>query len=300
MTSVEPVIERLSKDLKTAAATLSPDEARYLVDAYYQIQEYRKAADNQVRSLAKQNEPHAVIEWLGRQNEILEAQLKRALDTWSDTSELGRWAKSITGIGPVISAGLLAHIDITKAPTAGHIWRFAGLDPTVVWSKKTKRPWNASLKTLCWKIGESFVKVSGHPEDFYGQFYLKRKAAEWEKNLAGEFADQARQSTERKTFGETTAAIKWYKGRFDPATVREFQRLEKNLLELPAVENGTPMLPPAQIHARAKRYAVKLFLAHYHDVAYHLHYKQPPPKPYVIEHLGHVHLIGAPNFKPIA
>src|SRR5581483_161544 len=25
------------------------------------------------------------------------------------------------------------HIDIEKAPTAGHIWRFAGLDPTLRW-----------------------------------------------------------------------------------------------------------------------------------------------------------------------
>lgn len=56
---------------------------------------------------------------------------------------------SIHGIGPVISAGLLAHIDIHRAVTVGHIWRFAGLDPSVKWLKKTKRPWNAGLKVLC-------------------------------------------------------------------------------------------------------------------------------------------------------
>ena len=40
------------------------------------------------------------------------------------------------GIGPVIAAGLLANIDIKQAPTVGHIWRFAGLDPTNKWIGK--------------------------------------------------------------------------------------------------------------------------------------------------------------------
>src|SRR3990167_10769230 len=168
-------ITRLSRDLKEAAATLSPDEARYLVDAYYQIQEYRKAASNQVRSLVEAKEPHAVILWLAEQNESLESQIKRALDRWSDANAVGQWAKSIVGIGPVISAGLLAHIDIAKAPTVGHIWRFAGLDPTLVWEKKTKRPFNAQLKTLCWKIGESFVKTCNNVASQYGPVYLARK-----------------------------------------------------------------------------------------------------------------------------
>src|SRR5271165_4286334 len=201
-TPIESAIERLTKDLKTAAATLSPNEARYLVDAYYSIQEYRKAAANQVRALSTSGEPHAVIAWLFRQHEILEAQIKRSLEAWTDSSKLGQWAKSITGIGPVISAGLLAHIDITKAPTVGHIWRFAGLDPTVVWGKKEKRPWNASLKTLCWKIGESFVKVSGNDADFYGKIYLERKETEWQSNLSGTLASQATAATEKKTFGK--------------------------------------------------------------------------------------------------
>ena len=42
-------VERLSKDLARASTTLSTDEARYLVDAYYTIQGYRIAAGGQVR-----------------------------------------------------------------------------------------------------------------------------------------------------------------------------------------------------------------------------------------------------------
>src|SRR6185312_11642646 len=101
--------------------TMSPDEARYLVDAYYLMQENRKRSDNQVRSM--EAEPHTVIAWLAENSDMLEGQIKRALDKYTDAHVVGQWMKSIHGIGPVIAAGLMAHIDINKAPTVGHIWR---------------------------------------------------------------------------------------------------------------------------------------------------------------------------------
>lgn len=268
MIELEP-LQRLSRDLKEAARTLSPNEARYLVDSYYQIQEYRKASDNQVRAMSESTEPHQVLTWLASNSEVLENQIRRALDAWSDEQAAGKWAKSITGIGPVISAGLLAHIDITKAPTVGHIWRFAGLDPTLKWEKGQKRPFNASLKVLCWKIGESFVKVSNHKADFYGKFYQRRKELETERNEAGQFAEQAAAKLEKFKIGKTTDAYAAY---------------------------SIGKLPPAHIHSRAKRYAVKLFLAHYHHVAYRCHFGVDPPKPYVISILGHADYIAPPNF----
>jgi hypothetical protein len=176
---------------------------------------------------------------------------------------------SIVGIGPVISAGLAAHIDVTRSNTVGHIWRFAGLDPTVEWKKGEKRPWNASLKCLCWTIGESFVKVSGRPDDFYGQLYLQRKQIEQQRNEAGGLADQAARKLERFKIGKDTDAYKAY---------------------------AAGKLPPAHIHARAKRWAVKLFLAHYHHVAWTMATGTPPPKPYVISILGHADMIMPPNF----
>jgi hypothetical protein len=262
------VVQQLNRDFVKAASTLSVNEARYLVDAYYTIQEYRKAAANQVRSLAESNEPHAVIQWLFDQNQTLETQIKRALDSWTDSIPAAAWAKSIVGIGPVISAGLAAHIDINRCTTVGQIWRFAGLDPTVAWLPKTKRPWNAALKCLCWKIGESFVKVSGREGDFYGKLYQQRKALEQARNEAGEFAVQAKAKVERFDIGKDTDAYSYY---------------------------AAGKLPPAHIHARAKRWAVKLFLAHYHHVAWKLATGHEPPKPYVIAHLNHADCIMPPN-----
>ena len=130
---IEP-IERLRRDLKKAAATLTATEARFLVDAYYQMQKDRIRAAHQARTLAASGEPHAVLTWLFDNTAVLERNIKTALGVYSQAQPVGRWAESLVGIGPVISAGLLAHIDIAKAPTVGHIWRFAGLDPTMVWA----------------------------------------------------------------------------------------------------------------------------------------------------------------------
>lgn len=257
-------IEKLSKDLRKATATLSAQEVRYLVDSYYQMQENRKRSDNQVRAMSESDEPHEVLTWLATNNRRLENQIKAGLDAYSKSQPIGEWARSIVGIGPVISAGLIAHIDINKAPTVGHIWRFAGLDPTQEWRKGKRRPWNASLKTLCWKIGESFVKVSGKDDAFYGKIYIKRKEYETAKNEAGDYADQAAAKLKKFKIGKDTDAYKYYiEGR----------------------------LPPAHIQGRVKRYAVKLFLSHLHEQWYQLEFGEMPPLPYPISILGHAHKI---------
>ncbi len=172
---------------------------------------------------------------------------------------------SVVGIGPVIAAGLLAHIDITKAPTVGHIWRFAGLDPTLKWEKGQKRPYNAALKTLCaYKLGESFVKTQNHKNGLYGKLFAQKKRELEAANDALRFAETAKQTLATKKIGKETDAYK-------------------------ALIQGR--LPQAQVHARARRYAVKIFLSHYHAEAYRQHYGVEPPKPFAIAILGHAHMI---------
>ena len=138
------------------------------------------------------------------------------------------------GVGPIAASGFLAYIDIAKAPTVGHIWRFAGLDPTVSWNKGCKRPWCAALKRQAWLLGESFVKVSGREADVYGKVYKVRKELEVSRNTAGLYAEQAAHALLTKKYDPSTEAYKAYiEGR----------------------------LPDARIHMRAKRYAVKLPLS---------------------------------------
>ena len=67
---LEPVM-RLGRDLRAAAATLSDAEARYLVDAYYLMQENRIRSDHQAGKLAEAGEPNLFIKWLAEQNSKL-------------------------------------------------------------------------------------------------------------------------------------------------------------------------------------------------------------------------------------
>ena len=270
-TILDPLIP-LTRDLRRAAESLTIPEARYLVDYYYTIQDDRTRADRQMLAMAKTSpdaEPHELINWVSENTLRLEHNIRGALDTFSSAMIPGRWAKSIVGVGPVIAAGLLAHVDVAREPTCGSLWRFAGLDPTQVWDKGQKRPFNARLKTLCWKIGESFVKVSNNPRDIYGKVYSHRKEFEIQRNDAGDLADQAATKLATVRIGKDTEAYKAY---------------------------SQGLLPPGHIHARAKRYAVKLFLAHYHHVAYEYHFGTPPPKPFILNQEGHTHFIAPPNW----
>lgn len=167
----------------------------------------------------------------------------------------------------MIAAELLAHIDITRCPTVGHIWRFAGLDPTSKWEKKQKRPWNAALKTLCWKVGQSFMKFSNRDDCYYGKVYRARKEYEIARNEAGGNAAAVAEGLARIKDKNTEAYKHLIAGR----------------------------LPPGQIDARARRYAVKLFLSHFHAVWYEQHFGTKPPLPYPIAMLGHAHLIPPPS-----
>jgi len=251
---------KLERDLRKAAVTLTDTEARFLVDAYYQMQDSRIRARHQERSMDK--EPHEILTWFGDQDALLENNIKAALDQYSDGHPIGRRMRTVVGVGPVISAGMLAHIDIARCETVGSIWRFAGLDPTSEWKKKTKRPFNADLKKLCWKLGESFVKVCNRDDAVYGKLYRERKDQEILKNEAGDFADQAAEKLEKFNIGKSTDAYKAY---------------------------SVGKLPPAHIHSRARRYAVKMFLSHLHEVWYEHHHGKAAPAPYVFVHGGHAH-----------
>lgn len=269
MSAIAEGISKLSRDLRAASKLMTPREARYFVNAYYDLQDYRIAAGNQQRKLLEGAEPSEWMEWFNSNLTVFENQIKGMLDKWSAAQPMGEWARAVVGIGPVISAGLLANIDIGKAPTVGHIWRFAGLDPTVKWGKHQKRPWNASLKRLCWLTGESFVKVSGNAKDVYGKLYLTRKQYEMDRNERGGCAEAAKQRLEED------------KGK----------KLDADLRALLA----TGKLPQIAMHERAKRYAVKQFLSDWHGEAYRQHYGTEPPLPYPIAILGHAHWRNRPQ-----
>lgn len=317
-------IKKLTKHLKEGATTITQNDVRFIIQSYYQIQDYRIALAGQIRSINQANQTdeapqHELLDWLFSNMKQLEEEIVKAIDAYTDSLRVGRWLKEITGIGPILAGGLLCYLDVEKAPSVSHFYSYAGLNDnnrpwlgsekarnlvneyvsdevtdeelfaladatsrrydkllqmclnekgkrskTQLIKQLSKPPYNIELKKLLWKIGESFVKVSGKDSSLYGRLYKERKHYETVKNENKEYADQAKLKLETTNIGKTTEAYKFY---------------------------SEGMLPPAHIQARAKRYAEKIFLSHLYDEMYKDKYGKQPAKAYVLEHLGHVDVI---------
>ena len=247
------------------AHKLSNAEARFLITDYYANQEARKRADMQLRHLgdraADSNAP--LLRYTSECNAEWEGVVKKALGRFAEASPVGRWMMEQCGVKEVIAAGLLAHIDIEKAPTVGHIWRFAGQDPTCKWKEGEKRPFNAALKQLCYHLGECIKRTWKDADSFYGSIYGSRKALIVARNDAGYNAERA------KTF------------RTKSNDVRKVLKQGK--------------LPDGNLDRQACNYVAKIFLSHLHAVMYWDRYRKAPPKPFAISILGHAHEIRIPR-----
>jgi len=288
---------KLGRDLRKGAARLSRANARWIIDQYYSIQDERIRSASQGRANASAEEPKELIGWIFDTMRRFEAAIQAALGEYAKQYKVGQWLMAQYGIGPVLSAACLAHLEIENRPTVGHFWRFAGLDPTSTWEKKTRRPWNAQLKSiLVFKMGESFVKFHNRDQCYYGKLWKLHKDKLWGQNRAGEFAEQAAVDVDNKKYKATTQAIKWVKGEYSTAGVEAWLAAGKGEKPPEQASNGdgVPMLPPAQIHARARRWTVKLFVSHLHEVMHWDWYGKAPPNPYIFDHptIGeHVHLL---------
>lgn len=263
--SLEELPPPVRRDL---ARSLHAAEAKSLVRYYYAIQKHRVACRLRAYALGQRGQPALVHKSLALSMERWEQIIQNVLDVYSMTQVPGQWARSVYGIGPVLASGLLAYVDPAKAKSPSAVWRFAGLDPTLEWERGQRRPYCSDFKVLCWRIGESFVKFQNRPKCYYGRLYAERKEYEAQRNQDGAFADQAKEILSKRRFRDSTTK-EWY-------------------------ERG--MLSPGHISARARRWVVKLFLAHYWQVAYEDHYGEPAPKPYVISRLGHADYLPPPGW----
>lgn len=237
-------------------------DVRFITRYYYAIQDDRKRTHSQLRESLLRNENNLLLKYLAAQTQEIEKAVKYAMESYTDQHEVGHWLKQIYGIGPVIAAGIVAHIDIKKAVTSGHIESFAGYNPNMVWPEKTKRPYNADLKVLFYHAGCSFMKFSGNDDCVYGKWFLQKLGEYKARNEAGEYAAQAAEGL-KKYKKETVAYATCLQGK----------------------------LPGAQIVARARRWTIKLFISHLHEYWYTKYHGEPPAKPYAISILGHAHHI---------
>jgi hypothetical protein len=231
---IETRNELIDKIIK--AYELDTKDIADVVELYYDCQDLRIKHANRERSEGPGQLVSWLNKWLGIGESVISAKLRDWVESEDSPAET-KWAYAQVGIGPVIAAGLSAHIDLSKAEHISSLWKFAGLAPGFDRRVKgEKLCYNGRLKTLCWKLGESFVKVSGKEGATYGQLYVRFKIEEIERNATGRYAKEAAKELSSKRFAKDTVT-------------------RKRLME--------GMLSDAHLHARAKRRAVKIFLSHY-------------------------------------
>jgi hypothetical protein len=254
--------ELITKIVRTL--TLQTHEISAIVSLYYDCQDLRIAHANKDRTEA----PSELVEWLDFWMHAGETVIFNKLKHWieSDKSPAeAKWAYDQVGIGPILAAALAAHIDPARADSPSAVWKFAGLAPGFDRKTKgTKLPYNSRLKVVCWKMGQSFIKVSGREDATYGKLYRQFKSEEVSRNETGRYAEAAAKELGSKKFKDG---------------------ITKARLEAGKLSDG-------HLDARARRRVVKIFLANYWVVARESR-GLPVRDPYAMTILGHDGIIKA-------
>lgn len=327
--SFQPLI-RLNKDLNDSAQLLGRRQIHTLVDLYYKIQDVRKGAISQ-RFSADPDIPNKLINWLGENWKRFEGDVKKPMQEVCETYRVGQWLTGLTGIGPVLAAGLMSALDLSQAVTVGHWWSLCGLVPTIHWLGKTKA--KEAVETAIEEVGPSLEEVTRVAATAMGiRWETLHKWATTKKDGGTQTLTKTSliAATSRRPWSNKLKTLcykcsdcfvkfcnhpKQYYGSI--YLDRKKYETEKNERKDYADQAAQALvkfnygketearkwylsgkLPPAHIHARCMRYTVKLFLSHLHHVM-HLDVKGVPPvKPYglMIPSSNHRHFIPIPNF----
>lgn len=328
MAILQKALGTMSKDLKKAEVQIDSRQARFLVDTYYMIQEKRKRVGNQISALQKLGEPTESLELFFGINSQLEDFLRKMLDNFTDRHPMGEWMRGIIGIGPVLSAGILAHIQIDRTHCRGSIHRYAGLDPSLKWVSSTNasafvkkelglddrdQVTNEHLLKAAAFCGQNVETLTGKAME-YGDgditaaslakaictcpynaklkklCFLIGKSFVYSCNHPDSFYGRL-YLQKKEELQEQNEALK-----FKDEALRKAAMVGKSTEAYVYYSDGK--LPPAHIFARAKRWTVKMFLNHLYEVWYKIEYGEEPPLPYPmvypVDGVLHVHKIDPP------
>lgn len=178
---------------------------RRLVDIYYDVQDVRIRTSNRLRQFPIKSKiayPKELLEIEKRVKSEIEFNL-------SSVPIYTQWLQKVRGIGPCLGGGLIATVmvrfgmkdslegcneietryalktkdkkfrvpeirGISAFANVSKLWKFCGQHVVDGHAPRRRRGENINyspkMKTLCWKIGESFVKVGGFYRERYEEF----------------------------------------------------------------------------------------------------------------------------------
>lgn len=297
---------------------------RGICEDYYDVQKMRMELENQLRSFkqgASEQDAEVVKTTFADKLRLLEKDIQKYLQENIEQEPIyDTWLKNIKGIGPVLGAGLVSWIGRvephtitiydkktgkplidkkTKQPvtkekgyaTISKLWAYSGLKVDNDTGKAIKRKkgekanYNARLKTLLWKVGESFVKGGDGYRTLYEQFRgdYDRK---WKTHLDCGSSGCALVSKNRMkhSYACTSCGHK---------SDKQFSKKLAPIMDCPKCKKENTFVLiccDAHRYMAAKRKTVKVFLAHYWMVARQLK-NLPIQQPWIIGRDGHAHEI---------
>lgn len=230
----------LFKDTDVAFEHYNQRSMRDIVSAYYRMQSERSVLSAHSNKLQESEYNHDVLDRVSDVFVSIEDSLYPLFETFSSQYRVGQWALLHSGITPVFVAGLISNIDISKAYNVSSVYRYCGIDPSLTYVKGSKVPWNTDLKSLVWKIGQSISKSNTDKHSFYVDLYHQNRTSCQQVNLSGGYSQKAKDTLANRNIKNTA--------------IRQ------------TLESG--FLPDVYIDAQARKFAVKIFLAHFHTVWY--------------------------------
>lgn len=251
---------------------------RALVDTFYAVQKERIGASNRLQAIfmgVDENDPlrQKVMGKIAQLQKLEEAILRDALSLLRDIPVWDEFLSKVKGIGPALGAKLLS-LPLDPRRNLSAWWAYFGLVPY-------------AFKCECAR-GHRFINPKVPPacpvETGYGEERQKCGA----KIVKTELIDRApRRTRGAKGFWNPKARSLAYLIGRQFALVGEngyYGRLYKQAKEI--YKRKHPDFQPIRIDAQARRYAVKIFLAHYYQTVCELN-GIPYRLPYAIEILGH-------------
>ena len=158
------------------------NDLRALVDFRTQIQKQRIAISNRLDALAREADEaesttSALWERWFYELQDIEGRIDKDIESITGDYPIIALMCEVKGVGKLLAAQVVAHIDISRAPHVSSLWRYAGYGVDGEGErdrlqKGVKAPYNKGLKTICWKVATSFMR-SNSP---YREIYDKAKA----------------------------------------------------------------------------------------------------------------------------
>ncbi len=109
------------------------------------------------------------------------------------------------------------------------------------------------VRDLCWRLAGLLAKSSGHPNGVYGHAYVNFREIITARSEAGQFAELAAKALSERHIGKDADDYVAY---------------------------AAGKLPDIDIHERAKRHTLRLFLSHFRYRWHEIEFGSPPPKPF--------------------